>query len=295
MKKSALLLGLPEAGKSTYIAALYHLMESSEVEGSLTLAHLDEERSYINMLWERWLAFKDTERTSTNTDEEIRMTLQLEGEELLLHIPDLAGEKYERCLIERQWPESLGEVIRESRGFLLFIHPRALRQALTINQFNWQTAGLEEEPCNDCDLEPALNEFAYEKVSTQVLLVDLLQLICQARDGEPYKLAVIISAYDLLVDPLKDIPAEMLPPNWLAKSMPLLDQYLRSSMSKHLKIFGVSAQGGDLRNEKEKQRLYTTSDASERVWIIEEGLKHADLTAPIRWLLGLGDADRAND
>jgi hypothetical protein len=278
MSARALLVGLPETGKSTYLVALYHLLETSEMA-----------------LRKRWLRFQNTERTSRDTNAEVSMTLSAKGQELRLLIPDLAGETYERCLTERQWPASLGEAIRESTGFLLFIHSRMVKEPVRINQVMAIAGDLIDDP-DEGSTTP--QPFKYEQVGTQVLLVDMVQLIEQARSGEPFKLALIISAYDLvapLQTTLKDLPSDKLPPTWLKNTMPLLDQYLRCNMQDRLRIFGVSAQGGDLQKKEDLQLLTAPIGASERVWIIEDGRKHADLTAPVRWLLDLEATRRADD
>ena len=287
MSTKALLLGLPSTGKSTYLTALYHLLESGEVAGSLELASLSEDRAYINEKLERWLSYSETERTSSDNATEVEMALRSGDEDLVLHIPDLAGERFERWLMDRQWPKKLGEDIRTCGGFLLFVHPRMVKKALSINQLEVDVGALQ-----DIGGEERIAPFNYEKVSTQVLLVDLLQLLNYAREGEPFKLALIISAYDLVTNPkfiLTDKPEAPFPTKWLEDEMPLLAQYLDSAFScGSLRIYGVSAQGGDLKDPEERARLEGTMNVSERVWVLEGEHKHADLSAPVRWFLGLG-------
>jgi hypothetical protein len=285
MSAKALLLGLPSTGKSTFLVALYHLLESGEVVSSLTLERLSEDRGYINEKRARWLGYHETQRTSYENEVEIEMALGAGGQELLLHLPDLAGERFERLLTDRQWPEKLGDDVRTCDGFLLFVHPREVKKPIGIHHLQ-----AEIDTLHEATEEEQTAPFSYEKTPTQVLLVDLLQLLHHARGGEPFKLALIISAYDLITNPrliLADEPIALSPAEWLRETMPLLAQYLNSTLGGDLRIYGVSAQGGNLTNAEDKVRLKNTLNASERVWVLEGERKHADLSAPIRWLFKL--------
>lgn len=281
-----LFAGLPATGKSTFLFALYHLLDSGEVADSLRLASLSEDRAYINDKIEAWLSYKETERTSSDNEAEIEMTLLADDKDIVLHIPDLAGEHFERCLTERQWSQQLGDDVRACNGVLLFMHSQELTKAMGINQLSDTVEAL-----SDTDEPERIAPFLYEKSPTQILLVDLLQLLHDARGGEPFKVALIVSAYDLVTNPKfepADKPRALSPAAWLEAEMPLLAQYLKSTFADaNLRIYGVSAQGGDLTNPEDKTRLENTVDASERVWVLEGERQHADLSAPIRWLTEL--------
>ena len=81
------------------------------------------------------------------------------------------------------------------------------------------------------------------------------------------------------------------PEEYLAKRMPLLDQFLRHGLHPdwEKRIYGVSAQGGDYDDDNSKladaERLRDIDVPSERISVVYAGDKSNDLTEPLQWLL----------
>jgi hypothetical protein len=93
------------------------------------------------------------------------------------------------------------------------------------------------------------------------------------------QLAVIVSAWDLVGQSAGS------PSNWLATRLPLLSQYLRANPDRFAtRIFGVSAQGGDLTRDGE--RLLLEDVPARRIVVVEDTSETHDLTAPVRWAMG---------
>ena len=103
-----LLVGLPESGKTTFVAALWHVIASREVEGALALEILDAPTDHLNELRGRWLRFEETFRTSSNAEKIATIKIRAgEGNTTTdIVIPDLAGESIQRGLVERKWAAS---------------------------------------------------------------------------------------------------------------------------------------------------------------------------------------------
>jgi hypothetical protein len=119
-----------------------------------------------------------------------------------------------------------------------------------------------------------------DRVPTQVKLVDLVQALVRPPFSLPHvQLAVIVSAWDLVSD---SAPS---PASWLATRLPLLHQYLRANPERFAtRIFGVSAQGGDLARDGE--RLLQQDVPARRIVVAEDESRSHDLTAPVRWAMG---------
>src|SRR2546426_12094390 len=59
-----LMIGLPNTGKSTFLAALWHVVQQEDVPGSLVLERFpDGNREYIAALHARWLRCEPVDRT----------------------------------------------------------------------------------------------------------------------------------------------------------------------------------------------------------------------------------------
>jgi hypothetical protein len=118
-------------------------------------------------------------------------------------------------------------------------------------------------------------------VPEQVQLVDLLQFLQLppfVRRGR--RLVVIISAWDVVS------PATLSPADWLSREMPLLDQFLRNNPeSFEVRVYGVSAQGGDLKSAA-KADLLKLPRPSLRIRCVGPDVSAHDLTAPLVWLSG---------
>ena len=280
-----LLVGLPASGKTTFIAALWHVIASQEVEGALALEILDVPTDHLNELRGRWLRFEETFRTSSNAEKIAMIKIRArEGNPTTeIIIPDLAGESIQRGLIERRWAANFAELVRDSTGVLLFVHPGKLSESWPIADAI-EIAGEKEQTdlASPISEEPAAIEWSPDKVETQVMLVDLLQLLCDHIKRERFRLAVIVSAWDL-------VPSKELPIEWLAKELPLLNQFLVNAHCRlDFRVYGVSAQGGQLPDDV--NRLTAYSKTSDRIQVVLDGLPSHDITAPIRWALNV---DRA--
>ena len=61
-----LVVGLPRTGKTSFIAALGHVVESGEVPNSLQLVDLGNVRDRVNAISKEWLGYREVDRTNFN-------------------------------------------------------------------------------------------------------------------------------------------------------------------------------------------------------------------------------------
>ena len=129
---------------------------------------------------------------------------------------------------------------------------------------------------------PPTVEWDLELAPTQVQLVGLLQFLepyVAARS--PIRLAIIVSAWDQVLQK----SGEVNPAAWIPARMPYLDQYLKSHFEMlTVRVYGVSAQGGDLTSDV--VRLSSISPASNRIIVRGVDCTPHDITEPVRWALG---------
>ncbi|SEA61928.1 TRAFAC clade GTPase domain-containing protein [Acidovorax soli] len=283
-RQDVVVLGLPSSGKTTYLAALRHLMTANEVDVELRLVHLrGEGTEHLHLLVDRWLRAKAQERTTEVKSRTVTMTLREKtGAEFELHFPDMAGESFQRMWEKRECDPSVAAQLR-SRGVLLFVHANKYKAPTwVVDEVQQNKAlGIAPEPEQPVPWKP-------EHSATQVQLVDLLQSLQSAPlDAGPRRLAIVLSAWD------KAAAEGHAPVTYLDRHFPFLRQYLENGLGEGWTwtVFGVSAQGGEYDEDdkpprEEAQRMRDVDIPSQRIKVVTEGAESHDLTEPLTWLLG---------
>ena len=282
-KKSVVALGLPASGKTTFLAALWHLITNLKVKVRLSLVKLEAgEAAYLRAIAARWAQAKKQDRTFQSGNKTITLTLKPEvGEEFGLTFPDIAGEAFAQMWETRECTPAVAEALRAT-GVLLFIHVDKIKTPGWIADDAAQSQGIGVARGGDpIAWEP---QFA----PTQVQLVDMLRCLqAPPLDVGPRRLAVILSAWD------KVEAEDVAPERFLELHLPLLHQYLVHGLGAgwELRIFGVSAQGADYDDvdgapSEDAERMREMDVPSKRVKVMVEDATSHDLTEPVYWLLG---------
>ena len=277
-------LGLPGSGKTTFLAALWHLLTSDEVKTQLNLASLKAgESAHLNEIAALWRRAKVQERTLHAGDRTVTMSLRNgAASEFQLSFPDLAGESFQRMWEARECAPEVAASLR-SANVLLFIHADKIKAPGWIADDTEDVealGGLPGEPGKPVPWNARM-------APTQVKLVDLLQsLQAPPLETGARRVAIVLSAWD------KALGAGMSPDDYLTAHLPLLRQYLSHGLEKSwtVRVFGVSAQGGVYDEtgkppREDAQRIREMDVPSERITVVSaEGQSH-DLTEPLQWLL----------
>lgn len=283
-----LMLGLSESGKTTFLAALYELVNrENAIEGSLIEREQLADREYFFEIRRRWLAFEPLLHSQRSTDEVTVLALETaDGAHLDLEVPDIAGESFDYAWAGEEWPDSVAEHAMSADGILVFVRADSMREPTELPPGD----GLQEvqvDPLDRGDVgghqEIHDEDWAPEDSPTQTKLADLLEAIEDSRH-QLVPTAVIISAWDTLPDAPNENPRQ-----WLEYEAPLLWQMLEGRDGERpFEIFGVSAQGGDISDDDVVAELAKRKPEIERVMVKQgEDAPHHDISAPIRWLSSL--------
>nr|WP_315487994.1 hypothetical protein [uncultured Rhodoferax sp.] len=281
--RSVVVMGLPGSGKTTFLAALWHLVTEGELDSKLTYVTLKTNNvAHLNKIAEVWRLARKPERTSVAGDRVVSMILKADGgTPQTITFPDVAGEAFLQMWEERECDDVVATWLK-GPSVLFFIH------ADTVDSPHWvidetlrsERLGLERGTDEVVQWSPRL-------APTQVQVTDLLQSMqADPLDVGPRRLAIVLSAWD------KVAPEGMSPEDYLRVKLPLLHQFLKHGFKPQweVRVYGVSAQGGDYDEEKkehaEAMALREVKLPSKRIRVAYAGADEShDLTEPLQWLL----------
>lgn len=273
-----LFAGVPHTGKSTFLALL-NLGITSGTRVSLALGNYRDDREYLNTLTAKLITCEPADRTLVGQTDGLNLSLQAsDGRDIALTIPDLSGETWRDVLSERICAASLIDQIETTDGVCIFLHALDFKEDPTIAEVHRVATALGEE---DLGLEPDAHQL-YQDVaarSSQIDLVDLLQILGDQYATRPRRIALIVSAFDVV--------GKQSPQEWLSQHAPLAEQYLRSNCEAlSVNIYGLSAQGGRF-DDKDELKELRKRDPLGRAFLRDgEGIA-VNLDAPIVWALGI--------
>jgi hypothetical protein len=276
-----ILIGLPQSGKSTFLAALWHVVESGEVDDSIKVSFLPIERDYLNRLRELWESCLPLERNKADFIQKIVLNITDNKNQVISDfvVPDVSGEMFELQFESRKLSSGYVEMLKSTNGVLLFIDPDKLIKPVLISDA-YQLI------CDNCDPlkdESIIKPWTHKGAPTQVVLVDLLQIISTYLDSR-IRLGVIISAWDVIIESPDESYRKLTPSGWLDKELPLLSQFIQANSNCfETFIFGVSAQGSKYKDDNLK--LQSLSKSSKRIIVQTDSNISNDITLPVKWLL----------
>jgi hypothetical protein len=288
-------IGLPKSGKTTFLAALWHLIESGEISSKLTLDKLDGDHTHLTNLADLWRSGSQIPRTSSALEATVNIHIKdvATSKTYILSFPDIDGETFENQVENRTCNKEYFDSIESNTGIFLFVTANSplelsllqLKELMPTEDEASDTSTNQDSGENDeiteevIESEQSRKPWAHKHIPIQVKVVELLQFLQE----HPFKqikrkISLMISAWDV-VEP-KCSPSE-----WLTKEMPLLDQYIKSNPHLfEIKLYGISALGGDIKDIDSKTRLLKMVP-SERVTCECENEISSDITAPIFWMM----------
>jgi hypothetical protein len=283
-ERSVVIIGLPESGKTTFLAALWHLITERDVETVLKFHTLRSgEASHLNEISARWRDAKVQDRTAVGGNRLVSMNLKDAAETpVRITFPDVPGEAYRRMTEESDCEPEIADTLKAT-GVLLFIHADTIRPPKwVVDEVALSKAvGLTIPAGQEVPWHPRL-------APTQVQLVDLLQLLRSAPlDVGPRRLAIMLSAWD------KAHGEGLSPAAYLNAKLPLLAQYLRRDADEWTsRVYGLSAQGGDYdaiesgaERKPNAEALRNLDRPSTRIRLVGNAHESHDLTEPLAWLM----------
>ena len=268
--KNILLAGLPAAGKSTYITALWAVEKDGKSGHLLICDGLPSESSYIDGMRDNWMVMKEVRRTSFAVPMQISLPMKSwrTGQKLTLSLPDFKGEIYQR-IINNMISEDVKDWCKKSSGILFMLYLGNESPELLQEQVS-------ESPEPKVELEKVvLNSNDISLVIQNILLMKYLY---EMMNDSP--IAICFSSWDKV-----DNPEGMSVEEWVKNNHPCIFNFVKEHFSNFC-FYGVSAQGADYDdlNEENEDELAIKTTEKRRAYIFKENVSF-DITEPLDFLI----------
>lgn len=277
--KSCFIVGLPSAGKTSFLAALAYSLVQRETPTRLCWQQFSGNQQYLAKLAETWCAGSQVPRTMPDTQQEsLHLDLiDADGGAYDVTFPDLSGETFQAQYMDREIRQLLAEIVQNSDSFLLFLNPeKIVEPALIADLPSGTRHSKDTENVEGTGLRK--RDPLYDD-ATAAQLVVLLQDFLSLRRGQRLPLGVVVSAWDIIKDDYK------FPQDFVKQRLSLLWQYLVSNSDVlFTRYYGVSAQGGRLQSLEEAERLVEQFEdyPLHRILVVNEsGEVSHDITIPL--------------
>jgi Double-GTPase 1 len=282
---SVVMVGLPDSGKTNYLAALWDALQSGK--GRLSAPVPPDEISYV----EEALACqsrgefaprsdKNIEESRRNFSVAVRLKSQPDAPTNDIVVPDITGELWKGAVETTEIASEWMTELEGAAGAVLFV--RILSESNSA-PLDWVTTDrlLTLTELSDAD------EKMSKGMPTQIALCELLRFLehtlpSRGEDVKP-RVALAVTAWDLMDAETSAKGAKA----FLRKEYPLFAGRLDDIESLDVAIFGVSAVGGDFDDPDFKER-YLKGEVTG--YVVTGGGKalavETDVTTPIAWVLG---------
>lgn len=266
-------LGLPGTGKSTFLGALWLLVQDPALT-ELVEVRTQGSREYLDELADRVSLGLEIHRTEIDANQRLLLELGFKGKgSAEIEIPDLSGEAVRELIEERIWHRSLADTVTNAESMMLFLHPSEIQFPIPANVVEVKT-----ESTREIEKPRAAAGFKPSDACTSAKIIELLENIVELRfDLWPLRLAIVVSAWDRVADDTN-------PSRWLDDRLPAVAGFLRANpdLVNH-SVFGVSAQGGQL--PEDQTELLKKGDVSARSYAVLDSGERAPMHAPLDWIL----------
>lgn len=294
---NCLIAGLPDSGKSTFLGALWYIVQNASGKIDLALRasndNMPENTSLLDNLSRRWHNVEDMDRTSNDAPENICFLMCAKGneDEISLEVPDFRGESIRHIISENQ-PSEFDVWCSKAENLLFFISDE--RAGIYADDFEDDedvTDASENIVTEDQDSElPPILELDTKMITPATQNMLILRYLHEHYKFK--KMVICLTAWDRKI---KANGGEAIDPeNYLKDKSPALYNFI-SYHFENAKYFGLSGQGeeydyvrtGEGDNERKrvteecKNRLQKLTRECKRAYIYDGVTKSFDITLPI--------------
>lgn len=263
--KKCLIVGLPSAGKSTYIGAFWAIEKDGGTNHKLTCKEYPSDTTYLDALKKSWLEQTIVSRNVNIEPQEIHLKLYSKSTEtsLELHIPDFKGEDFQRILSNKNI-DKVTQWCNEAECMLFFI------------KYSQEDILQDEMPvtlaAENIQKEPTAMQI--NDISEWTRNIMLLKYLHTQVGDIP--LAICISAWD-------KVNTELSIELWVKSKHPFLYNFIKHHYP-NVKYYGVSAQGLEYEEGKFDEHYQKLTELKQRAYVYTDE-KSYDITEPFEFLI----------
>lgn len=290
--RKCLIAGLPDAGKSTYLGALWYVLNNDVNKDKMSLKvspdNLPENLEQLSILSNRWLKVEDMDRTSTDVPSNISFNLvsQSGGEDFSLEVPDFRGESIRQIITQNQSKEFDEWCLRADS--LLY-----LMSNITPGIFADDFQPDDDEEEEFVKKESTVPEFEVKRMSAAAQNMLILRYLAEKKHYR--KVVIGLTAWDKVVVTHPD----KTPEEYIKEASPALYNFIKYYYPSAM-FMGLSAQGAEYEyedfkgddgqvqkrvTETCKKYLREATRKGERAFVVVEKERNADIALPIAELL----------
>ena len=278
------LVGVPDTGKTNFLGRLWEALRGGK--GTLVCPTPPDNIKYVEDALGHVLQGSFAPRSNKNIGEsrsDVLITVAVAGmtggPATDLIVPDVTGELWRKAVATLEMPAQWMGDLQGASGAMLFVR---ILSAEIVAPLDWIAA-------RDVLRGTLTLSSEEERLPTQVELCELLRFLELSlkprQDGSPPRVAVIVTAYDLL-----DADRAKLGPSlYLEREYPLFAGRLQDAKTLSIRTFGASIVGGDLDVDEEFRSQFLDGEMSEFGFIVAEqnGVIETvrDITRPLAWLV----------
>ena len=264
-QNKCLIAGLPDAGKSTYLGALWYVINNDVQKDAMALKvspnNPPENTEQLVTLSGRWLKVEDMDRTSTDVPSNISFNLIPKdgGEDFTLEVPDFRGESI-RQIITMNQPKEFDEWCERADTMLYLMSDVAPdRFADDIVTDDDEMEGIETKTTDK------VPEFDVKHISAAAQNMLILRYLASKKRYK--KVVICLTAWDNVMKTFADITPE---------------EYVREESPA---LYNLIGQKQKRVTEACKKRLREATRKGERAFVVVNKDKSPDITLPIAELL----------
>lgn len=264
---SCLMVGLPSAGKTTYLAAFWAIEKEGNTGHKVSCSKYPADTKYLDEQKNKWLSQEKVQRTTLGTEIHLDLKHTETGKCLTLHVPDFKGESFQRLLMN-EVEDSIQNWIAQADSIVFFI------PYIQSDSLKDEVLGGDE----NSELVANTN-FTINEVSLWTQNIMLLKYLHE-KLGSSVPISICFSAWDEIVVETDTESVE----EWIKTEHRFFYNFVKSHFDK-FKFFGVSAQGKKYEREDAfDEKLDELTHAKKRAYVFTDK-KSNDITEPIAFLL----------